>query len=392
MQNFYELFADAARHHAARIAIELQHRDSLDSITYDRLREMAERTAAWLAAIGIAAGDRCAILADNDGHWCAAYLGVLRRGAVAVPLDTAYKAAQVETLVRDSGARVVFTSPKYVETVTTARAAANADCRIVLLHGESAEAVSFDAMVTGRMPAPPLPACPARPDDAAVILYTSGTTSDPKGVVLTHANLLAERHGAFSIVRVTETDCILGVLPLFHALAQMANLLLPLSIGARVVFLETVNTTELLRALNERGVTIFACVPQFFYLIHQRVMSEVARRGALSRRLFRVLVDLNGRLRRIGLNVGRLCFAPRARGRRPPNAGAGNRRIAVRSRDRAGPVRPRLQHPPGVRPDGNVGGGNADAPGRPPPRNRRPAAAWRRDPHRTRDNDRRSSS
>ena len=141
-----------------------------------------------------------------------------------------------------------------------------------------------------------------------MILYTSGTTSDPKGVVLTHGNLLAERQGAFAIVRVSEADSVLGVLPLFHALAQMANLLLPLSIGARVVFLETVNTTELLRALKERRVTIFACVPQFFYLIHQRVTSEVAKRGVVSRRLFRLLVHVNGRLRQIGVNLGRLFF------------------------------------------------------------------------------------
>ena len=170
MQNFYELFADAAARHASNVAIELQRRDALDRFTYERLREMAERTAAWLAVIGVAPGDRCAILSDNDAHWCAAYLGVLRRGAVAVPLDTAYKATQVETLVRDSGARVMFTSPKYFDTVTPAIEVPGADCRVVLLHGEHTDSVSFDAMVGGRMPAPPLPACPARPEDPAVIL------------------------------------------------------------------------------------------------------------------------------------------------------------------------------------------------------------------------------
>ena len=89
-------------------------------------------------------------------------------------------------------------------------------------------------------------------DDAAVILYTSGTTADPKGVVLTHANLEAERQAAFSVVDVSERDAILGVLPLFHSLAQMANLLLPLAVGARVVFLETVSSTSLLQALQTR--------------------------------------------------------------------------------------------------------------------------------------------
>ena len=308
MQNFFEQFAWAAERHGGRTAIEVQRRDSVDGFTYQRLREMAERTAAWLAVIGVGPGERCAILADNDAHWCAAYLGVLRRGAVAVPLDTAYKPSQAASLLTDCGARVVFTSSKYLDTVRLARTAAKSDCRLVLLHGQAEETASFEGMIGGRMPAPPLPACPSRLEDPAVILYTSGTTSDPKGVVLTHGNLLAERAGAFEVVRVDERDTILGVLPLFHALAQMANLLLPFSIGARVVFLETVNTTELLRALAERQVTIFACVPQFFYLIHQRVTTGVGKAGVLGRGIFASLLALNGAARAVGINLGPVLF------------------------------------------------------------------------------------
>ena len=103
---------------------------------------------------------------------------------------------------------------------------------------------------------------------------------------------------------------VLGVLPLFHALAEMANLWLPLTIGARVVFLETVSSTTLLGALETRGITILACVPQFFYLIHQRVVGEIERRGRLARRVFRALVAANVVLRdRAGWNPGRRVFA-----------------------------------------------------------------------------------
>ena len=308
MEHFYELVAAAVDEFPDNIAIEVQHRDRLEQVTYARLREMAERTAAWLAMIGLDAGQRAAILADNDAAWCAAYLGILRRGAVAVPLDTSYKASQVQTLLVDSAARVMFTTAKYLPTVIAAREAAAVELRIVLLHGSDPAAVAFDAMVGGNLPSPPVPPCRSRPSDPAVILYTSGTTSDPKGVVLTHANLLAERDGAFAVIRVSDRDAVLGVLPLFHALAQMANLLLPLSIGARVVFLDTLNTTELLRALKERGITVFACVPQFFYLIHQRVHGELDKRGSLARWAFKSLLAFNRLTRRAGWNAGPWLF------------------------------------------------------------------------------------
>jgi long-chain acyl-CoA synthetase len=308
MHNFYEQFTAAALRFPDRPAIEVQRRERVDTFTYRRLETMAARMAAWLAARGVSRGDRCAILAENDAHWCGAYLGALRLGAVAVPLDTAYKAGQVARLAKDCQPRVIFTSPRHVDTVLEARAqSADAPFEVVLLHGEHADLPRAEAVFNDEsLPEPP--PCPASIEEMAVILYTSGTTSDPKGVVLTHGNLLAEREAAFKVVTVTEHDCILGVLPLFHALAQMANLLLPFSIGARVVFLETVNTTELLRGLAERGVTLFACVPQFFYLIHQRVTHEVARASWPKRRIFHGLLALNGGLRRVGINAGPVVF------------------------------------------------------------------------------------
>src|SRR3970040_856943 len=115
--------------------------------------------------------------------------------------------------------------------------------------------------------------------DHAILLYTTGTTADPKGVVLLHRNIMAEVSAVLRIITVNEKDCILGVLPLFHALALLANCWAPFAVGARVVYLETLNTTELMRALRERGAMIFACVPQFYYLIHQRVMEQVAAAG-----------------------------------------------------------------------------------------------------------------
>jgi long-chain acyl-CoA synthetase len=289
--SLWAVFAETAARFGDRTAVEIQRADRADRFTYRQIAGMASAWADRLAVAGIAPGDRCAILAHNDAHWCAAYLGILKRGAVAVPLDTNYSAAQVATIVRDAGAKVLLVSDRLKAN------AAHAGVGLLDLHAEPLEP---------REPVESLQ--PIEPSAAAVILYTSGTTSDPKGVVLTHANLIAERDAAFAVVTVTEHDVILGVLPLFHSLAQLANLLLPFAAGASVVYLETLNSSDLVKALSARKITIFVCVPQFFYLIHQRVMQQVQRSNIAKRLIFRAMLAANFRLRRLGINLGRTLF------------------------------------------------------------------------------------
>jgi long-chain acyl-CoA synthetase len=292
--NFAGRITETAGRFPGRPAIEVLRPSGLETTTYASLISHAGRFRTWLESDGVAPGDRVAILADNDATWIAAYLGILGLGAVAVPLDTAYKAAQIRAVIENSGARVLFTTAKYASA--SREAATGSSTTVHLLADAPADGTSAAAAIVTS-------------ETAAVILYTSGTTADPKGVVLTHGNLEAERQAAFSIITVTEADAVLGVLPLFHALAQMANLLLPLSAGARVVFLETVNSTTLLDALTARRITIFACVPQFFYLIHQRVTSEMAKKGRPVRAILRGIIATNVWLRdHLKVNIGRAIF------------------------------------------------------------------------------------
>jgi long-chain acyl-CoA synthetase len=303
--NFYDLFAataDAFPHH---VAVEVQRGDRYQTLTYAQLRRLSEQAAAMLSAAGLKVGERCVLLAENSAHWCAAYLGILRLGAVAVPFDTAYSSTQIEILLRDCGAKLVCTTPAHLDRLVEAFAGRGRSYPVLLLQGTAPGLKSLED--SGCVPLTGL--SPASPPDPAVILYTSGTTSDPKGVVLTHQNLLSEIAAARGVYPLNQTDAVLGVLPLFHALAQMANLLVPFAVGARVVFLESVNSSAMLRALQERGITVFCCVPQFFYLIHARVRETLASGGWLRRALFRLLQRTNGFLRRgAGINLGPYLF------------------------------------------------------------------------------------
>jgi long-chain acyl-CoA synthetase len=313
MPTFYSRFQESAGKWPQRVAVEIQRRDRLESFTYAELCRMAESVGRWLTEHKIRPGERCAILADNGPRWVASYLGAVAAGCVAVPLDTAFHADQVSKLLKDSGASLLFCDLRHL---AVAEQAADKKLKLVVLdrapeNGPKAPSVSpkiadFDSILEAG-PGSFQPFAAAE-NDLVALLYTSGTTADPKGVMLTHANLMGEVAAVFARLHITQSDAILGILPLFHALAQMANLLLPLVTGARVVYLETLNTTELLRALRERDISAFCVVPQFFYLIHERIFKEIAQRGKLVASLFRMLMGLNRLTRRLGLNLGSLFF------------------------------------------------------------------------------------
>ncbi|MGA9511771.1 MAG: AMP-binding protein [Candidatus Sulfotelmatobacter sp.] len=312
MPTFYDRFLECEERWPDNVALELQRNDQIESCTYAELRRMAESVGRWIHEKQFARGSRLAIVADNHPRWVAAYLGIIASGCIVVPLDTALHADQLTTLLDDSGTSVLFCDAKHAASAR--QAVLNLHIPLVLMDPErvpdrtTKDSWSTDlSTILERGPENFQPVARAA-DDIAALLYTSGTTADPKGVMLTHANFLGEVEAVFNWVDLGPSDALLGVLPMFHVLAQMANLLLPLVKGSRVVYLETLNTTELVRALRERNITAFAVVPQFFYLIHQRIFEEIRKRGVFAQRAFKILVTLNRNLRKVGIDAGKLFF------------------------------------------------------------------------------------
>ncbi len=316
MPTFYDRFRECSDRWPNNVALQLQRPDHPESCTYSELRRMAESVGRWIAEKQFARGTRLAVLADNHPRWVAVYLGVIAAGCTVVPLDTSLHADQLAKLLQDSGASVLFFDATHARIARGSVTSLNPAREIILVLTDPDRAPSdfVQAHQLENLPAifqrgsgsfHPLDSAS---EEVAALLYTSGTTADPKGVMLTHGNLLGEVTAVFDWVDLGPTDALLGVLPMFHVLAQMANLMIPLVKGARVVYLETLNTTELLRALRERDITAFAVVPQFFYLIHERIFQEVTKRGSLTRKLFRLLMNINRGLRTLGIDAGTILF------------------------------------------------------------------------------------
>jgi len=335
MPTFYQRFQESARKFPNNIALEIQRQQTVERVTFAELTRMSESVANWLST-RVPRDARVAILAANHPRWVAAYLGIIAAGRTAVPLDTAFHADQVKKLLIDSGASLLFCDVKHLPVATEAAVGLNVLLVMTSAAGERVGPAAATTNPTHRTErdesgtqglTPPgtevlasdldaifatgpsgfQPIVPTDGDIAA-LLYTSGTTADPKGVMLTHANLVGEANSVLAVIKIDSSDALLGILPMFHVLAQMANLFLPLFNGARVVYLETLNTTELLRALQERNITVFCVVPQFYYLIHEKIFKELNKRGKLTLRLVRSLMAINRTLRRVGFNAGKLFF------------------------------------------------------------------------------------
>ena len=312
MPTFYDRFLECAQRWPNNVALELQRHDHVESCTYGELHHWAESVGRWITENKIAPGSRLAILADNHPRWVAAYLGIIASGCVAVPLDTALHDDQVLKLLKDSGTAAVFADLKHVPVIR--RAAAELNVGLILTDPDrrtaQVEKDRFLANLSDIFKAGPgsFNVVPVKTEDLASLLYTSGTTADPKGVMLTHGNFLGEVDAVFNWVNIGPNDALLGVLPLFHVLALMANLLLPLVKGSRVLYLETLNTGELMKALQERNITAFAVVPQFYYLIHDRIFQEIKKRGAVTQKIFGGMAAVNRILRKIGINAGPVLF------------------------------------------------------------------------------------
>jgi long-chain acyl-CoA synthetase len=290
----------AARRHPPRIALEVSGPEGKVTTSYEQLLRQVEGAAAKLRDLDIGPGERVALLLPNHPRWCASFLAILHRRAVAVPLDVHYNDEELKALLEDCGARAAFASEEFAKRLRGLQKQLPE-----LRHILPVDLWSDPDADAG----PPLPPEWGGPQDLVSLMYTSGTTGDPKGVMLDNANVLAELDGLVDSVGVDQSDSILSLLPLTHVLAQLANLLFPLVVGARTVFVAELTTGAISRALQEGGITVFGGVPQLFYLFHQRILGEVEKKGALATRLFQLLLRLNGVLRSgLGLNLGRILF------------------------------------------------------------------------------------
>jgi long-chain acyl-CoA synthetase len=225
-------------------------------LTYEELDERSAQAAALLTASGVEPGDRVGLMLPNVPQFPMLYYGVLRVGAVVVPMNPLLKAREIEYYLGDSGAKLLF-----AWHTTTGEAAKGAEAaRAGFVSVAPAELDQLLATHT------PETAVTSRADhDTAVILYTSGTTGKPKGAELTHANLVRNAAvSATTLFHLEPEDVVMGCLPLFHSFGQTCGLNAAVGSGACLTLLPRFDPGEALKVIQRDRVTLFEGVPTMY--------------------------------------------------------------------------------------------------------------------------------
>ena len=285
-----ELFFEALDRFGPRTALRYRDGERWADISYEEIERRVQAVSSALQSLGLGRGDRASILSTNRPEWALADYGCLCAGVVDVPIYPTLTSTQIHYILKDSGARVAFVSDQaQLQKIEEVRH----ECPLLewvvvfdlpqelpqqvlgweefIARGRRQE--SKDSAEDFRSEA-----LKARPEDTATILYTSGTTGNPKGVMLTHNNLYSNIRAGAQVIPIDDRDSSLSILPLSHVLQRMVDYFL-FNAGCSIAYARSIQLVP--EDLREVRPTFVVSVPRLYEKVYSRVMEADGVRRAI---------------------------------------------------------------------------------------------------------------
>jgi long-chain acyl-CoA synthetase len=307
-RDLLELFETSTKRHATRVAMRIERDGRKEQYTYADMRELATRVAGFLASEGIKPGDRVMLVSSNAPEWGMSYFGVLKAGATCIPCDPESSTAEILNFARAGNAAGVICSQAVLEEHPTLNE--------LLAQQGSARLWTYDdvfALPDEQTEDERIALLPQRAhaQSVASLIFTSGTTGQPKGVMLSHRNLTSMVSMLSSVFDMTTRDGVLSVLPLHHTFEFSTGFLTPLSRGAQITYLPELTSDALARAIKNGHVTGMVGVPALWELLHRRIKNRLYERSDWIGKTADNLMWANAWLRdKTPLNFGQILFYP----------------------------------------------------------------------------------
>ena len=292
-QTIYESFRKAATLHPGKVALMYKNEENeYEGITYGEVNELVSRVAASLAKLGIKKGDCVAIYSRNRPEWPISDLAILKLGGIVVPIYQTLPASTVAYIMNDSGSRVVFVENGELFSVIDAiRSKIPCLTHIVVFDplelDDQKDCLSFsDLQGDAKKPIDQSlfgDLATTTKDDPATIVYTSGTTGEPKGAVLSHGNIVSNAFTAMGRFRYTSDDVTLSYLPLCHMFERTCGNYTFLFAGGRIAYAK--DMTSIVEDIKKIQPTILIAVPRIIEKVHEAVEKKVLESSLIRRKL-----------------------------------------------------------------------------------------------------------
>jgi long-chain acyl-CoA synthetase len=251
-------------------------------ISFNETWRRTERRALFLKGQGYKKGDVIAILALNSPEWCFTFMAITAIGAIALPLDTNLKPAQYQAMLKSAGAAAAFVSDSFRD----------------VFQDETVYRIEDEPVAGG---ADKLQAEKLETNDIASLLFTSGTTGNPKIVALTHGNILHVALVCTTLEEYTQDEVTLAMLPLYHVYAFESTFMAPLVSGSAIVFQNSLKGPDIIKALAENPITIFPAAPQMWELFLDALMTKLRAQSKAKYRMFMFFLKSGPVLQALGL-------------------------------------------------------------------------------------------
>ncbi len=272
------------------------------SLTYRQAHEKILELSRYLRSIGVEHGDRVAVSGKNSPEWAVSYLAVLFAGAVVVPVDYQLHDKEVENLITASGAAVILIDEERFDHFSVPGTVPGV--KNVMSLAKTRPPYIYDLKAEGDYPVQP-----ATEHELAAILYTSGTTGRPKGVMLTHCNFVSDCFLAQANLSIFHTDVFYALLPIHHSYSMLAVFIESFSVGAETVFGKRMAVSQILHDLKAARVTMFLGVPLLFNKLLGGIMRGIKEKGAVVYGIIRTIMWFSGAIKKAtGRNPGKALF------------------------------------------------------------------------------------
>jgi len=307
-----EMFFTAVSKYSDSWVMAYSEADKWSKITYQKLAERVLDSAKGLAKLGVEKGQRIGILSENRVEWGMAYLAILQAGGVVVPIDSLIKPQEIANLINQADAQILFVSAKHLPKIKEVSGLANRFKLTILLDEEGSLQNSLklsELLAKGREST--LAFSQLKNTDLAEIIFTSGTTGNSKGVMLTHKNIMSDIWGTKKVLDLFPKDNFLSVLPLNHIFESTCGFLIPLASGAQITYARSLKSKELMEDIKSNTITIMLGVPLLFEKMFLGIKNAVAKNGLFTKLYFNFCFRLVKALMELfGFNSGGLIFRP----------------------------------------------------------------------------------